>query len=334
MSKGGTGTTGADPERYDTPRYADMGSGRLTLTPRGYPAGMFEGFEVFDIATNGTTIHGRRGGHGPPLLLLHGIPETHRMWHAVAPRLAERFTVVASDLRGYGDSGKPPSSPDHAAYSKREIALDQVGLMESLGYERFSVAGHDRGGRCAYRLALDHPDTVHRLAVLDIVPTADVFRRADKDFVTRFWIWSFLAAPEPVPERMISGAPSVIVEHMLDAWGEHKDAFPPEIRAEYIEHFRDPATVHAICEEYRAAATLDYQHDEADRGVRRIACPVLVLWSHSGAIAGWRPLEMWQAWADEVCGGPMPVGHFLPEEAPEETARRLADFLAPSGPGR
>lgn len=289
---------------------------------------MFDDFEAFDIATTGTTIHGRRGGSGPPILLLHGIPETHLMWHRVAPRLAEHFTVVATDLRGFGDSGTPASAPDHEPYSMREIARDQVEVMRALGHEQFAVAGHDRGARCAYRMALDHQSTVTRLAVLDIVPTSDAFRRADMDFSVGYWVWSFLAAPEPVPEQLIAAAPAVIVDHMLDAWAETPDVFPAEVRAEYIDKFRDPETVHAICEEYRAAATLDYEHDEADRGTRRITCPTLVLWSETGAVASWyEPLEVWKAWADDVRGGPIAVGHFIPEEGPDETTRQLVDFL-------
>jgi haloacetate dehalogenase len=289
---------------------------------------MFEGFEEFDIATKGTTIHGRRGGEGRPVLLLHGIPETHIMWHRVAPQLAARFTVVATDLRGFGDSGTPPSAPDHAPYSMREIARDQVHVMRALGHERFAVVGHDRGGRCAYRMALDHPHAVTRLAILDIVPTSDVFRRCDMEVMLGFWIWSFLAAPEPVPERLIAGEPGLIVNHMLDMWSQRPDAFSPEIRAQYIEKFSDHDTIHAVCEEYRAAATLDHQHDEADRGRRRIGCPVLALWSHIGAVARWHePLEIWRTWADDVRGGPVTAGHFFPEEAPEQTVHRLLDFL-------
>jgi haloacetate dehalogenase len=290
---------------------------------------VFDGFEAFDIATTATTIHGRWGGKGPPVLLLHGMPETHLMWHQVAPRLAERFTVVATDLRGFGDSGTPPSTPDHAPYSMREIAGDQVEVMRTLGYDQFSVVGHDRGARCAYRMALDHPGAVTRLAVLDIVPTGEAFRRADMDFSLGFWLWSFLAAPEPVPEQLIAKAPAVIVDYMLDALSEVSAAFPAEVRAAYIAKFSAPDTIHAICEEYRAAATIDYQHDEADRGNRRIACPVLALWSHTGALASWyEPLEVWGAWCDQVRGGPVRAGHFLPEEAPDQTTRHLLEFLA------
>jgi len=288
---------------------------------------VFDGFEEFDIATTGTTIHGRRGGEGPPVLLLHGIPETHLMWHRVAPQLAERFTVVAADLRGYGDSGTPPTAADHAPYSMREIALDQVEVMHALGHAQFDVVGHDRGARCAYRLALDHPDAVIRLAVLDIVPTADTFSQAGMDFVRAFWVWLFLASEEPVPERLIAQAPDAIVNHMLDSWSD-RDAFPPAVRAEYIAKFGDAATVHAICEEYRASATLDREHDEADRGTRRIACPTLVLWSDTGPLATWyEPLDVWKTWASDVDGGPISAGHFIPEEAPDETAGRLIDFL-------
>jgi haloacetate dehalogenase len=290
---------------------------------------MFPGFERFDVDTNGTRIHGRRGGHGPPLLLLHGIPETHLMWHRIAPTLAETHTVVATDLRGFGDSSAPASTPDHSPYSMREIARDQVEVMRELGFERFSVVGHDRGARCAYRMALDHPQAVTKLAVLDVVPTSDAFRLADKDFSLGYWVWSFLAAPAPVPERLIAGAPDVVVDHMLDAWSDVPDAFPADVRAEYVAKFRDPATVHAICEEYRAAATLDVRHDEYDRWKRRIECPVLVLWSHSGPVASWyEPLDLWREWADDVRGSHIAAGHFMAEEAPDETARHLVGFLS------
>ncbi|WP_327003137.1 alpha/beta hydrolase [Dactylosporangium sp. NBC_01737] len=290
---------------------------------------MFDDFETFDIATDGTSIHGRVGGSGPPVLLLHGIPETHLMWHRVAPRLAEHHTVVVTDLRGYGDSGKPPSTADHEPYSMRAIGGDQLDVMRQLGHDTFSVVGHDRGARCAYRLALDHPDAVRRLGVMDVVPVGDAYDRADKDFSLTYWQWSFLAAPAPVPEQFIGAAPATMVDFMLDTWAEVKDAFPASLRARYIEHFSDPATVHAICEEFRAAATLDYEQDEEDRGNRRIACPVLFLWSQHGSVAKLYddPLALWQEWADDVRGGPVPVGHFIPEEAPRQTTRQLVDFL-------
>jgi haloacetate dehalogenase len=295
---------------------------------------MFDRFEEFDIATTDTTIHGRRGGQGPPVLLLHGIPETHLMWHRVAPQLAERFTVVATDLRGFGASGTPPSTPDHAPYSMRQIARDQVEVMTALGYQEFAVAGHDRGARCAYRMALDHPAAVARLAVLDIVPTAEAFGRVDMDFSLGFWVWSFLAAPYPVPERLIGGAPEALVDHMLDTWSDGAGVFPADVRAAYTRQFRDPGRVHAICEQYRAAATLDYQHDQADRGRHLISCPTLVLWSQTGPVADWyHPLEIWKAWSRHVRGGPIAAGHFIPEEAPDLTARCLTDFLSQPLPG-
>jgi haloacetate dehalogenase len=289
----------------------------------------FEGFQEFDIATDGATVHGRRGGSGPPLLLLHGIPETHLMWHKVAPRLAEEHTVVVTDLRGYGDSGKPPSTADHEPYSMRAIGRDQLEVMQRLGFERFAVVGHDRGARCGYRLALDHPEAVERLAVMDIVPVGTAYDRADRDFSLAYWQWSFLAAPEPVPERYLAAAPSNLVDFMLDAWTAGPGAVPADVRAEYVEQFRDPATVHAVCEEFRASATLDYEHDEADHGRRGIGCPVLVLWAEHGAVASLYgdPLTVWREWATDVRGGPVEAGHFIPEEAPQETTRRLLEFL-------
>jgi haloacetate dehalogenase len=284
---------------------------------------MFDGFTEFDVEVSGTTIHGRQGGTGPPLLLLHGIPETHLMWHRVAPRLAEDFTVVATDLRGHGDSGRPPSAPDHGPHAMRIMARDQLEAMAALGFGRFAVAGHDRGARCAYRLALDAPEAVSRLAVLDIVPTGEAFDRADARFAVGFWVWTFLAAPFDVPERLIGNDPQALLDHMLGDWPDDPAAIPDDLRAAYARPWRDPATVHAVCEQYRAAATLDRAHDAADRGVRRIGCPVLALWAAGGAVDQWYdPLAVWRDWADDVAGGPVASGHFLPEEAPDETYGR------------
>ncbi|SFQ36019.1 haloacetate dehalogenase [Actinomadura madurae] len=289
---------------------------------------VFEGFDEFDISTSQTTIHGVRGGAGPPVLLLHGIPETHLMWHRIAPALAERFTVVATDLRGYGASGRPPSAPDHGPYRMRALATDQVEVMAALGFDRFAVAGHDRGARCAYRMALDHPAAVSHLAVLDVVPTGDAYARADADFSLGYWVWSFLAAPSPVPEELIAAAPQVLVDHMLDAWSQVPGVFPDRVRDAYRATFADPDAVHAICEQYRAAATLDVADDQADRGRRRIECPTLVLWSATGPVGQWyEPLDVWKVWAADVRGGPVRGGHFLPEEAPEETLGHLLELL-------
>jgi haloacetate dehalogenase len=225
----------------------------------------FDAFETAEVATGEATIFLRRAGIGPPLLLLHGFPETHLMWRGVAPQLAADFTVVCADLRGYGASSCPPSQPDHAPYAKRAMAEDMVALMEHLGFRSFSVAGHDRGGRVAYRLALDHPARIERCAVLDVVTVADAWDRADRRFALGYWPWSLLAQPAPLPERLLSAAPDAVIDDAIGAWGSAAEAFAPQIRAVYIDALRDPPHVHAICEEYRSAATLDYEHDCADR---------------------------------------------------------------------
>jgi haloacetate dehalogenase len=295
---------------------------------------MLYDFEAAEIPTGETTIFIRRSGSGPAILLLHGFPQTHVMWRSVAPALARHFTVVCADLRGYGRSGCPASARDHAPYAKRAMARDMVTVMDRLGFRRFSVAGHDRGGRVAYRLALDHPERVDRIAVLDIVPTLDMWERADARFALAFWPWSLLAQPEPLPERLVAAAPEAVVDDALGGWGSSPKVFTPEVRAAYLEALRDPARVHAICEEYRAAATRDREHDEADRrSGRRIACPVLALWSGRGALSTWYaeaggPLALWRAWADDVQGGPLDAGHFFPEEIPAETADALSRFFA------
>jgi haloacetate dehalogenase len=290
---------------------------------------MFDGFEQATIDTGEALIHVRRGGTGPPLLLLHGIPQTHVMWHKIASRLAEQFTVVASDLRGYGDSSKPPSTPDHAPYSKRAMARDQVEVMRQLGFDRFCVAGHDRGARCAYRMALDHPQHVLKLAVLDVVPTGDAFRRTDLAFGLAFWVWFFLAQPYDLPERIVGNDPQLFLDYMLDGWSAIPGSFTPAVRAEYARTFSDARTIHAICEEYRAASTLDLQHDEADRSRRRIRCPVLALWSGRGSfLASQDVLAVWRQWAHDVRGRSLDCGHFLAEEAPDETYAELNAFFA------
>ncbi|MGH2561695.1 MAG: alpha/beta fold hydrolase [Thermomicrobiales bacterium] len=283
---------------------------------------MFDGFESTTIDTGETTIRVRHGGSGPPLLLLHGHPQTHAMWHLVAPRLARDFTVVATDLRGYGDSGKPPTRQDHEPYSKRAMARDQVEVMRQLGFERFFVAGHDRGGRVAYRMALDHPERVTKLAVLDIVPTGEHFRRADMAFALGYWHWFFLAQPEPLPERLIGADPDAF-------YLRRGDFFSPDAQAEYRRCFHDPATIHAMCEDYRAGATFDFSLDEADRGKRRIACPVLALWGGRGPLPAWYDvLAVWRDWANDVQGRALDCGHYLAEEAPEEAYAELYAFFS------
>jgi haloacetate dehalogenase len=296
---------------------------------------MFSGFATSTVDVGATTIFIRRKGNGRPLLLLHGFPETHLMWHGVAPALADEFTVVCADLRGYGSSGKPPSAPDHAPYSKGAMALDMVRMMEAQGFSRFGVAGHDRGARVAYRLALDHPDRVERLAVLDIIPTGEAFGRADARLALDYWPWSLLAQPEPLPERLITAAPEIVVDDALGGWGSDRASFPPEVRNAYVAALRDAQTVHAICEEYRAAATIDLARDQADRDAgRRIACPVLALWSKGSGLDKWYedaggPLGIWGAWAANVTGRAIAGGHFFPEQSSAETIAELRAFFGP-----
>ena len=295
-----------------------------------------DGFDTFVVDAGEARIFVRRGGSGPPLLLLHGFPQTHRMWQAVACALASDFTLVCADLRGYGASSCPASSSDHAPYTKRAMARDMVQVMAGLGFERFSLAGHDRGGRVAYRLALDHPDRVQRLAVLDIVPTETVWARADARLALGYWPWSLLAQPAPLPERLLAAAPEAVVDAALGGWGTPANAFGQEARTAYVDALRDPAHLHAICEEYRAAATIDRAHDQADLAAgRRIRCPVLALWGAGGALDTWYadaggPLALWRQWADDVQGHAIEAGHFFPEEAPDRTAESLRRFfLAP-----
>ena len=284
---------------------------------------MFDGFALQMLDTGEATLRVRHGGGGPPLLLLHGHPQTHAMWHKVAPLLARDFTVVAPDLRGYGESSKPLTTDDHEPYSKRAMARDMVALMRHLGFERFGVAGHDRGGRVAYRLALDHPERVAKLAVLDIIPTGEAFRRTDMKFGLGYWHWFFLAQPYDLPERLIDANPDNYCFH-----GSH-DRFDPEALADYLRCARDPATIHAMCEDYRAGATFDYQLDEADRGTRRIACPLLALWGQRGYLErAYDVLAIWRDWAGDVRGRSLDCGHYLAEELPDETYAELSAFFA------
>jgi haloacetate dehalogenase len=288
---------------------------------------VFEGFSQERIVTSGAEINLRIGGKGPPLLLLHGYPQSHVLWHRIAPALAERFTVVCSDLRGYGDSSKPPGGGDHATYSKRAMAEDQARVMEELGYRRFGVAGHDRGGRVGHRMALDFPESVQRLAVLDIAPTLTMFRRADMDFGMTYYHWFFLAQPYDLPERLIGADPVFFLEWKLGAWGSGIEVFDPEALAEYKRCFADPATIHASCEDYRAAASIDLMHDEEDLE-RRIDCPLLVLWGDKGFVGRtYDVLAVWREKAERVEGRAVPSGHFVPEEAPDETLQSFLDFF-------
>ncbi len=289
---------------------------------------MFAGFERKRIEAGEVAINLVVGGAGPPLLLLHGYPQTLVCWHKVAPKLAEHFTVVCADLRGYGDSDKPAGDSEHARYAKRAMAADQVAVMAALGFERFSLVGHDRGARVAHRLSRDHPDRVERLALLDIIPTAEMWPRFDKAMALATFHWLFLAQPADLPERMIGGDPDFYLSWMLRSWATKPDFCDGAPFDEYARCFRDPAAIHASCEDYRAGATIDLRHDAADRDAR-VRCPLLVLWGDRGGKAERRFnfLDIWRERADDVRGGPIPCGHFLAEEAPDETYRALHDFL-------
>jgi haloacetate dehalogenase len=294
---------------------------------------VLDGFKTNRIEIAETSLFVRSAGSGPPLLLLHGFPETHLMWRDIAPILSRYFTVVCADLRGYGASGCPPSAPDHAPYAKRAMAMDMIQLMAKLGFDRFMVAGHDRGGRVAYRMAIDHPANIQKLAVLDVVPIAAAWDRADSRLALGFWPWSLLAQPAPLPEQLIGAAPQAVIDDAVQQWGSPAHAFPDEVGSAYVEALRDAEHLHAICEEYRAAACLDREHDTADMAAgRRIACPLLALWSAEGALASWYtdeggPLALWRPWCSDVRGGPVKGGHFFPEEFPRETAAALKAFF-------
>ena len=290
---------------------------------------LFDGFEQRRIDVPGNEINLRVGGNGPALLLLHGYPQTHAMWHAVAPNLAEHFTVVTPDLRGYGDSGKPETDNRHYPYSKRAMAADQAAVMADLGFDRFCVAGHDRGGRVAHRLTLDHPDRVEKLAVLDIVPTYKIFEECHKGIALAYYHWMFLAQPNPLPETMIGADPDFYYGFKtgrLSHGGAQK--FHPEAYTEYQRCWNDPAMIHASCEDYRAAATIDLQHDQEDLDTK-IACPLLAIWGGSAVMeAQYDVLASWRERANDVRGQAIDeCGHFLAEEKPAETTDLLLNFF-------
>jgi haloacetate dehalogenase len=288
---------------------------------------VLDGFQQDRITTTGAEINLRRAGEGPPLLLLHGYPQTHVMWHKIAPALAERFTVVLTDLRGYGDSAKPPGGDNHEAYSKRAMAQDQIEVMTALGFDSFAVAGHDRGARVGHRLALDHPERVSKLALLDIAPTLAMYERTDMAFASAYYHWFFLIQPYDLPERLIGADPDFYLEKKIGKWSQNPGAFTAAALAEYKRCFRDPATIHATCEDYRAAAGIDLEHDRADLG-RKVACPVLALWGAKGVIERSYPvLEIWRERVRDLRGKALPCGHFLAEEAPTETVAELLNFF-------
>jgi haloacetate dehalogenase len=289
---------------------------------------VFEGFRSARVDLVEVSINAKVGGSGPPLLLLHGYPQTHAIWHKIAPELAQHFTVVASDLRGYGDSSKPPTLPDHWPYSKRAMAQDQIEVMKQLGFERFFLAGHDRGGRVAHRLALDHPERVERMAVLDIAPTLKMYQQTNMTFATAYYHWFFLIQPAPFPETLIGAAPLAYLEKKMTLGSAGKVPFAPEAWAEYRRCFT-PETIHASCEDYRAAASIDLEHDRQSIAQgQKIQCPLLVLWGQHGVIERcFKPLEDWAEVAADVRGKSLPGGHYLAEELPEQTSSELIAFF-------
>jgi haloacetate dehalogenase len=297
---------------------------------------MLDGFKFEKrMVAAGIQIAYRIGGEGQPLLLLHGYPQTHLMWAKIAHRLAEHFTVVMSDLRGYGDSDKPQSDPQHETYSFRAMAEDQVSLMESLGYRQFAVAGHDRGARVTHRMCLDHPDRVTQAAVLDIAPTLTMYERTDMPFALGYYEWFLLPQPEPFPERLIGADPKFYLRYELLGWSQNKEAeiasiFDPECLAEYERCFSDPLTIHSTCEDYRAAASIDLKHDRDDREAgRKIKCPLLVLWGAANRVL--RAYDMLDSWRkvseSSVEGHVLPCGHYLPEELPKDVIEAFQSFF-------
>jgi haloacetate dehalogenase len=290
-------------------------------------SGLFPGLEQRRVRTSGAEINLVTGGNGPPLLLLHGYPQTHAIWHKVAPELAKRYTVVAADLRGYGDSAKPHGTPDHATYSKRAMAADQVEAMSALGFDEFLVVGHDRGARVAHRMALDHAQHVRKLVVLDIVPTRTMYANVSREFAKAYYHWFFLLRPEPIPETLIGASPDFYLEQHMGTRHAGLAAFAPEALAEYKRCFRDPATIHASCEDYRAAESIDLEHDQADIR-RKLRCPLLVLWGSKGTIQRcFKPLKDWRERALDVRGRALACGHYIPEEAPADLLAELVKFL-------
>jgi haloacetate dehalogenase len=289
----------------------------------------FSHSEKAEIEVGGNTIFIRRYGSGSPVLMVHGFPRSSLMWRFVAPQLASNHTVICIDLRGYARSGVPDSTEDHYPYTKRVMGNELVALMDKLGFAKFDLVGHDRGGRVCYRLTLDHPEKVQRLAVLDVIPISEAWALADTKFAMTYWPWSLLSQKAPLPEKYLLGAPDAVFDNPFGG-----GSFGPEVKAEYLETYRDPTRVHAICEEYRAAAGLDVEHDEADqKASKRITCPMLHLWAADGPLdTFYEPeggaLGIWRKWADSVQGQAVTGGHFFPEENPTETTELLRKFLS------
>ena len=287
-------------------------------------------FSTFAIKTRDAEIQGVHGGTGSPLLLIHGYPQTHVIWHKVAPLLAQHFHVICPDLRGYGDSSMPASTADHAPYSKRAMAEDMAELMAQLGYDKFFVAGHDRGARVTHRLALDYPHKILKACVMDIMPTRYMFDKTDQNFATGYYHWFFLIQPDGLPEKMIGADPTYYLTEKLKRWSAPEMVFSAEVVAEYIRCFSRPEAIHASCEDYRAAATIDLEHDAADEN-KKIEAPLLVLWGLKGFInRTYKVLDIWSDYGACVTGKVLDCGHSLPEEAPNDVSKELLAFLRDS----
>ncbi|MDY7574023.1 alpha/beta hydrolase [Actimicrobium sp. CCI2.3] len=289
---------------------------------------MLRNFSTAQCEVNGVTIHCRHGGTGPPLLLLHGFPQTHLIWHKIADRLAEHYTLVMPDLRGYGDSSKPPGETDHANYSKRIMAQDMVELMAALGHRQFRLCAHDRGARVAHRLALDHPQAVRKLMLIDIAPTLTMYDATDKAFATLYYHWFMLIQPAPLPETLIGNSARFFLEFTLGGWGSHgTDFIDADAMAEYRRCFCNPAAIHAACEDYRASAGIDLEHD---RSPKKIACPLHLVWGKHGVVGRlFEPLANWQEKCHApVSGSAFAAGHFIPEQSPELLLAEMLDFFS------
>ncbi|WP_456281433.1 alpha/beta hydrolase [Cupriavidus sp. JZ107] len=303
---------------------------RFPFGDRAVDLSLFPQFRSIDVETDSeVTIHAVVGGDGPPLLLLHGHPQTHAIWHKVAPTLAQRFTVVACDLRGYGDSSKPAGTADHGNYSKRTMARDALRVMQSLGFERFRVLAHDRGARVAHRLGMDHPAAIERMVLLDIAPTLAMYEQTTEAFARAYWHWFFLIQPAPLPERLIEADPSRYIRDLMGGRSAGLSPFDPRALREYERCAALPGAAHGVCEDYRAAAGIDLEHDRADREAgKRLTMPLLVLWGEQGVVHRcFQPLREWQRVASDVDGGPLPCGHYIAEEAPDVLLAHALPFL-------
>lgn len=291
--------------------------------------GLYPQFEPHLLEVNGEQIMCRIGGSGPPLLLLHGHPQTHAIWHRVAPRLAQSHTLVMTDLRGYGDSSKPRSTADHRQYSKRTMALDQVAVMRHFGFDTFDVLAHDRGARVAHRLALDHPSAVERMVLLDVAPTLAMYEQTTDAFARAYWHWFFLIQPAPLPERLIESDPAAYVRDVMGRRSAGLTPFDPRALAQYIRCLALPGTAHGICEDYRASAGIDLEHDRIDLAAgHRLKLPLLVLWGQDGVVHQcFEPLTEWRKVADQVIGEALPCGHYIAEQAPDLLIEHVSAFL-------